>query len=293
MDDVIISSPLFTHHVEHLREAFRLLQEAGLTLDKEKCKFGCDELKYLCLIIGKERIKTDETKFRAIVKMKPPRNSKEISKFLSMSQWYVKLIKNYADLCDPLYNLKRKLKNFCWSIEAQKAFDAVKAEITKVPVLKLSDFKKPFELFKDASSMSIGAVLNQEQRPVVLSSRTLRSEERNDNVTERGCFAVVWALNKFRTYLGSMPFKVITDHAALTRLTKEEQKWSPDLPLRRGHKKDYQFEPEEAENISTAPTSKSKQGQQVGRPEAELINNSIPRRGKEERTADDPNHSRF
>ncbi|GFT55112.1 uncharacterized protein TNCV_2326041 [Trichonephila clavipes] len=82
-----------------------------------QCKFGCDELKYLGLIINKEGIKTDETKVRAIVEMKPPRNSK-VSKFL----------------------------------EAQKAFDAVKAAITKVPVLKLPDFKKPFVLFTDASS---------------------------------------------------------------------------------------------------------------------------------------------
>ncbi|GFW70195.1 transposable element Tc1 transposase [Trichonephila clavipes] len=77
MDDVIISSPSFTHHVEHLREVFRLLQEAGLSLNKENCKFGCDELKYLGLIISKERIKTDETKVRPIGEMKPPRNSKK------------------------------------------------------------------------------------------------------------------------------------------------------------------------------------------------------------------------
>ncbi|GFX91467.1 retrovirus-related Pol polyprotein from transposon 297 [Trichonephila clavipes] len=32
MDDVIISSPLFTQHVKHLKEVFRLLHEAGLTL---------------------------------------------------------------------------------------------------------------------------------------------------------------------------------------------------------------------------------------------------------------------
>ncbi|GFY22467.1 retrovirus-related Pol polyprotein from transposon 297 [Trichonephila clavipes] len=146
MDDVLISS---------------------LTLNKDKCKFGCDDMKYLGLIKNKEGIKKHETKVRAIVEIKPPRNSKEVSKFLGMSQWYAKFIKNYADLCDPIYNFKRKLKKFCWSIEAQKAFFAVKAAITKAPVLKLPDFKKPFELFTDANSIGVGAVKTQEQRPVM------------------------------------------------------------------------------------------------------------------------------
>ncbi|GFW91314.1 retrovirus-related Pol polyprotein from transposon gypsy [Trichonephila clavipes] len=114
-------------------------------------------------------------------------------------------------------------KKFLWSIEAQKAFDEVKVAITKAPVLKLPDFKKPFELFMDASSIGAGAVLNQEQRPAVFASRTLSAAERNYTVTERErereCLAVVWALNKFRRYLGSWSIKVFTDHAALTRLT--------------------------------------------------------------------------
>ncbi|GFU94457.1 retrovirus-related Pol polyprotein from transposon gypsy [Trichonephila clavipes] len=87
--------------------------------------------------------------------------------------------------------------------------------------MKFPDFKKPFELFTDESSIGVGAVLNQEQRPVIFASRTLSAAERNYTVTEREreCLAVVWALNKFRAYLGSLPIKVITDHTALTHLT--------------------------------------------------------------------------
>ncbi|GFU29989.1 retrovirus-related Pol polyprotein from transposon 297 [Trichonephila clavipes] len=86
MDDVIISSPSFTQHIDHAKEVFRLLQDAGLPLNKNKYKFGCDELKYLGLIINKEGIKTDDTKVRAIVEMKPLRNSKEVSKFLASAR---------------------------------------------------------------------------------------------------------------------------------------------------------------------------------------------------------------
>ncbi|GFW35357.1 retrovirus-related Pol polyprotein from transposon 297 [Trichonephila clavipes] len=86
MDDVIISSTSFPQHIEHLKEVFRLLQNAGLTYNKDKCKFVWEELKYFGSILYKERIKTDDTKVQAIVEMKPPRNSKEMSTFLGVSQ---------------------------------------------------------------------------------------------------------------------------------------------------------------------------------------------------------------
>ncbi|GFW85088.1 hypothetical protein TNCV_3248281 [Trichonephila clavipes] len=62
--------------------------------------------------------------------------------------------------------------------QIRKAFDVVKAAITKSPVLKLSDFQKLFELFTDVSSIRVGAVLNQEQRPVVFASRMFSGAER-------------------------------------------------------------------------------------------------------------------
>ncbi|GFU34471.1 transposon Tf2-9 polyprotein [Trichonephila clavipes] len=46
-----------------------------------------------------------------------------------------------------------------------------------------------------------------------------RNAERNYTVTEIECLAVIWALNKFKTYFRPLPVKVISDHAALTKLT--------------------------------------------------------------------------
>ncbi|GFU76367.1 retrovirus-related Pol polyprotein from transposon opus [Trichonephila clavipes] len=83
----------------------------------------------------------------------------------------------------------------------------------------LSDKLGLTHVFYHEIDMAVGAVLNQEQRPVVYASHTPSSAERNYTVTERECLAVVYSLNKFRTHLSALPVKVITDHAALTRLT--------------------------------------------------------------------------
>ncbi|GFW52133.1 retrovirus-related Pol polyprotein from transposon opus [Trichonephila clavipes] len=108
MDDVIITSPSFKDHLDHLTQVFTLLRDAGLTLNKEKCHFARDKLKYLGLIISKEGMETDNKKIRAITEMKPPKNNREVSKFLEMTGWYQKFIPRYADICEPLYQLKKK-----------------------------------------------------------------------------------------------------------------------------------------------------------------------------------------
>ncbi|GFW78491.1 retrovirus-related Pol polyprotein from transposon 297 [Trichonephila clavipes] len=108
MDDVIITSPSFKDHLDHLTQVFTLLRDAGLTLNKEKCHFARDKLKYLGLIISKEGIETDNKKIRAITEMKPPKNNREVSKFLGMTGWYQKFIPRYADICEPLYQLKKR-----------------------------------------------------------------------------------------------------------------------------------------------------------------------------------------
>ncbi|GFT01347.1 retrovirus-related Pol polyprotein from transposon 297 [Trichonephila clavipes] len=135
MNDVIITSPSFTEHVDHLNQVFTLLRDAGLTLNKNKCHFAHDKLKYLGLIISKDGIKTNDNKVKLITEMKPPKNNREVSKFLGMSGWYQKFIQNYADICEPLYRLKKKGAKFNWSMETQDSFNKVKQAITEAPVL--------------------------------------------------------------------------------------------------------------------------------------------------------------
>ncbi|GFX67271.1 hypothetical protein TNCV_775281 [Trichonephila clavipes] len=52
-------------------------------------------------------------------------------------------------------------------------------------------------------------MLNQNHRPIAFASRTLNNVERNYTVTELECLAVIRALNKLKTYFGSLPGKLV------------------------------------------------------------------------------------
>jgi hypothetical protein len=68
---------------------------------------------------------------------------------------------------------KTKKKPWRWDPIHQKAFDNVKAAITKEVVLAYPDFLKPFEVYTDASSTQVGAMIAQDNRPIAFFSRKL------------------------------------------------------------------------------------------------------------------------
>ena len=75
------------------------------------------------------------------------------------------------------------------------------------------NFEKRFYINCDASDTSLGAELYQQDsegdhRVVSFASRTLNHCERNYNVTEKELLSVVFACNKFRTYILGYPITV-------------------------------------------------------------------------------------
>ncbi len=74
---------------------------------------------------------------------------------------------------------KTKKKPCWWDPIHQQAFDNVKAAIAIETVLAYPDFSKPFEIYTDASSMQLGAVITQDNRPIAFFSRELLKQNRN------------------------------------------------------------------------------------------------------------------
>ena len=87
----------------------------------------------------------------------------------------------------------------------------------------------PFEVICNASDLVVGAVLGQriEGKPYVVyyASKTLNEAQRNYTTTEKELLAVVYALDKFRSYLIGSDIVIFTDHSALKYiLTKQNSK---------------------------------------------------------------------
>nr|GEW81028.1 reverse transcriptase domain-containing protein [Tanacetum cinerariifolium] len=86
-----------------------------------------------------------------------------------------------------------------------------------------------FELMCDASDFTIGAVLGKRQdkhfRPIHYASKTMIEEESNYTTTKKEMLAVVYAFEKFQSYVIMNKSIMYTDHSALKYLfaTKDSQ----------------------------------------------------------------------
>ncbi|GKD70513.1 reverse transcriptase domain-containing protein [Tanacetum coccineum] len=98
----------------------------------------------------------------------------------------------------------------------------LKEEINRSSNSDCPQLDQPFELMCDASDYAIGAVLGQRIekhfRPIHYAIKTMTEAESNYTTTEKEMLDVVYAFEKFRSYLIMNKNIVYTDHSALKYL---------------------------------------------------------------------------
>nr|GEY73997.1 hypothetical protein [Tanacetum cinerariifolium] len=110
-----------------------------------------------------------------------------------------------------------------------KAFQTLQKKLTEAPILIAPNWDLPFELMCNARNLAIGAVLGQRHekhfKPIHYASKTMNDAESNYTTSEKEMLAVVYAFEKFRSYLIMNKSIVHTDHSALKYLfTKKDAK---------------------------------------------------------------------
>jgi hypothetical protein len=111
--------------------------------------------------------------------------------------------------------LKTKKVPWHWIEVHEKAFNDVKAIIARDVALAYPDYSKEFEIYTDAASCQMGAVITQQNRPIVFFSKKLFTTQQKYSVTEVELLAIVETLTEFKAMLWGQKINVYNDHKNL------------------------------------------------------------------------------
>ncbi|GKC57083.1 reverse transcriptase domain-containing protein [Tanacetum coccineum] len=188
----------------------------------EKSHFMVKEGIFLGHKISKNGIEVDKAKVDVIAKLPHPTTVKGVRSFLGHAGFYRRFIKDFSKISRPMTHLLEKNTPFIFSDECIQAFETLKKKLTEAPILIAPDWDLPFELMCDASDFAIGAVLGQRHekhfRPIHYASKTMTEAKSHYTTTEKEMLAVVYAFEKFWSYLILNKSIVYTDHSALKYL---------------------------------------------------------------------------
>ena len=72
IDDMLVKSLLAEQHLDHLRQAFEVLQKYGMKLNPTKCSFGVAAGKFLGYMVTQRGIEANPDQIRSIMNLQSP-----------------------------------------------------------------------------------------------------------------------------------------------------------------------------------------------------------------------------
>jgi len=239
LDDLLIFSKTPEEHLEHLELVLKTLKENKLYGSLKKCAFGVREIEFLGHVVSDRGIKVDPAKVAAITSWQNPTSATEVRSFLGLANYYRRFIRGFGGIAAPLTELTKADAPFLWTARCTSAFQQLKQALVEAPVLRAPDPSKPFVLHTDASNYALGAVLMQDfgdgLQPIAYESHRFTDRESEWPTHERELFAIVYALKKWRHYVGMRDVSVYTDHAPLKfiftqpNLSQKQARWIATL----------------------------------------------------------------
>nr|GEU68741.1 reverse transcriptase domain-containing protein [Tanacetum cinerariifolium] len=165
--------------------------------DSPWCHFMVTEGIMLGHKVSSAGLEVDEAKINVTAKLPPPTNVKAIRRtFFDFNEGRI------------------------------KAFETLKEMLINAPIMVSQDWSQPFKLMCDASDFTVGAVLRKRKGkhfcPIYFASKTINNAQQNYMVSEKELLAVVFAFDKFRSYLVLSKTIIFTYHSALKYLSGAE-----------------------------------------------------------------------
>ncbi|XP_014661486.1 PREDICTED: uncharacterized protein LOC106804710 [Priapulus caudatus] len=218
-DDILVYGRSNEEHDKRLHATLQRLHTCGLTINKDKCRFGQSSLTYLGYTFSREGVSPDPQKVSDIQNAPTPENATEVRSLLGLANYCARFILSVASITAPLRELARKDTEWSWTQRHQDALEDLKSALTSDAVMGYFDPTKQSEVLVDASPVGVAAVLTQksgdEMTVISYASRALSSVEQRYSQTEREALAVVFGCEKIHLYLYGSHFIILTDHRPL------------------------------------------------------------------------------
>ncbi|XP_055714392.1 uncharacterized protein K02A2.6-like [Phlebotomus papatasi] len=221
LDDILVIGNSAEEHYNRLELVLRKLDEAKLTVKKEKCKFGVEEIEFVGYRISSKGIKPLESHIKAIQDAPPPKDKEQLQAFLGLVNFYCRFIEDRATVAECLHRLLDETTNAEWKWEKihDKAFRELKEALTSTDILMHYSLKVPLVLSCDSSSYGVGAVLAHKtergEKPISYFSRTLNKHQRNYAQIDKEALSIIEAVKHFHNYIYGRKVTIITDHKPL------------------------------------------------------------------------------
>jgi len=96
VDDVLVGTETEEGYDEIIEEILRRLEENDLYIKPEKCVWKVRKIGFLGVVIRPNRIEIEEEKVDGVLSWLQPKNVKDIRKFLGLTNYYRRFIKDFA-----------------------------------------------------------------------------------------------------------------------------------------------------------------------------------------------------
>ena len=166
-------------------------------------------------VISIRGIEADPSKVQALLEMFAPTNARQLISFLQKVRYLGRFIHFLYELVAPLQTLANA-DTFAWEEGHQMCYDEVKGVVTMLPIISPPKWDKEFFVNPSAGDTYVGAVLMQKDeetgymKPIHFASRVMTANEKNYTPLEQAVCALMFATNRFCSYLLPKIFTIIS-----------------------------------------------------------------------------------